>query len=280
MILLPLAPEIRKQVLDLVDAGKPDRHIARILGISHRSVGRIRKGRKPTHRVTSSITLAIPDLHCPWQHPDSLEFLKVVRARFKPTTIVCLGDEIDAHGFSRYPNDPDAHSQGKELELAIEQLTPFYLEFPDVLVCESNHTVRPWKKAFEAGLPAAFLPTVSRVLRAPDGWKWANHHEVDGVRYIHGDAGNSGFTAHIQYMRKFKQSVVIGHIHSYAGVNYEGELFGMNAGCLIDQQAICFKYAKNMPIPVNVGCGIVIEGKAAHFLPMHLDKHLRWTGRL
>lgn len=229
---------------------------------------------------SGDIVLAIPDLHCPWQHQDALAFLIAVRDTYHVTKTVCLGDEIDAMGYSRYPQDPDAPNQSKELELAIEQLLPFYRAFPDMLVCESNHTIRPWKKAFEAGLPKSFLPTVARVLRAPDGWTWHNQIEVDGVLYIHGDAGSSGFTAHIQYMRKFKQSVVIGHIHSYAGVNYEGELFGVNSGCLIDADAICFKYAKNMPIPVSLGCTVVKYGKQAQFIPMILDENKRWIGKL
>jgi hypothetical protein len=229
---------------------------------------------------TGDIVLAIPDLHCPWQHPDALAFLIAVRDTYNVTKTVCLGDEIDAMGYSRYPQDPDAPNQSKEMELAIEQLLPFYKAFPDMLVCESNHTIRPWKKAFEAGLPKSFLPTVARVLRAPDGWTWHNQVEVDGVLYIHGDAGSSGFTAHIQYMRKFKQSVVIGHIHSFAGVNYEGGLFGVNSGCLIDAEAICFKYAKNMPIPVSLGCTIVKNGKQAQFIPMILDENRRWIGKL
>lgn len=227
-----------------------------------------------------STTLAIPDLHCPFHHQDALEFLKAVRNRFKPTTVVCLGDEIDAHALSRYPKDPDGMAAGEEVSKAREALYPFYKEFPEVLVCESNHTVRGHKIAFGSGIPSAFLRTIEQILNVPDGWKYANKHEVDGVLYIHGDSGKSGCYAHVNYMRAFKQSIVIGHIHSYAGVNYEGTLFGMNSGCLIDSDAYCFKYAKNMPIPVNLGCGIIIDGKEAHFIPMHLDGHKRWTGKL
>lgn len=117
-------------------------------------------------------------------------------------------------------------------------------------------------------------------LNAPDGWKWASRHVIDDVMYIHGDAGKSGFTAHINYMKAFKRSMVIGHIHSYAGVNYEGRHFGMNAGCLIDVEAYCFKYAKHMPISVNLGCGVIKNGVEAHFIPMHIDSHDRWTGKL
>jgi hypothetical protein len=69
-------------------------------------------------------------------------------------------------------------------------------------------------------------------------------------------------------------------IHSYAGIGHEGKLFGMNAGCLIDVDAYCFKYAKNMAINVNLGCGVVLNGVEAHFIPMHVDAHGRWTGKL
>ena len=224
--------------------------------------------------------LVIPDLHCPFEHPDALAFLMLVRDTYRPSVVVSLGDEIDAAAFSRYPKDPDGLAAGKELSEAKEHLHAFYLNFPKVLVCESNHTVRPWKLAFEAGLPSNFLRAIETVLNAPDGWRWENKHVIDNVVYMHGDAGSSGFTAHIQYMRKLKKSVVIGHIHSFAGVNYEGHLFGMNTGCLIDKSAYCFKYAKNMPIEVNLGCGIVKNGKAAKFIPMHVDEHNRWTGEL
>lgn len=225
-----------------------------------------------------SIVLAIPDLHCPFHHIDALDFLKAVKSKFHPSTTVCLGDEIDAHALSRYPKDPNGMNAGEEMHKSREALYPFYREFPEVLVCESNHTVRGHKKAFEHGIPSTFLRRIEEILNVPDGWRYANKHEVDGVVYIHGDAGKSGQYAHVNYMKAFKRPVVIGHIHSYAGVNYEGSLFGMNAGCLIDAEAYCFKYAKNMPIPVSLGCGIIIGGTEAYFIPMRLDANKRWIG--
>jgi hypothetical protein len=224
--------------------------------------------------------LVIPDLHIPFNHIDALDFLKAVKDKYHPTQFVCLGDEIDAASFSRYTPDPDGMTPGQELAKAIEGLVPFYLEFPNMLVCESNHTVRPWKKAFDAGLPASFLPSIAKILNAPDGWQWASRWEIDGVLYIHGDNGKSGQYAAVNYMKSAKQSVVIGHIHSYASVFYEGNDFAMNTGCLIDHTAFCFKYAKNMLTRVNLGCGIVIDGKEAHFIPMRLNPQGRWQGYL
>lgn len=236
--------------------------------------------RPPPPAPVNQTVLAIPDMHHPFTHPDALPFLLEVRRTKRTTLALCLGDEIDAHAFSNYPMDPDGLSAGQELRAAIDSLQPFYREFPEMLVCESNHTVRPWKRAFEAGLPASFLPTYSAILQAPDGWRWAARHIVDGVLYIHGDNGRSGQYAALHYMKQAKQPVVIGHIHSYAGVNYEGEHFGVNAGCLIDETAYCFKYARNMLVKVNLGCAVVYEGKYAEFVPMRCDAHGRWMGRL
>ena len=41
--------------------------------------------------------LALPDLHCPFEHRDALAFLKAVRKHYRTDTTVCLGDEADMH---------------------------------------------------------------------------------------------------------------------------------------------------------------------------------------
>jgi hypothetical protein len=271
-------------------AGERTCDIIRKTGISGGTIdGWKYRGRKPKDtpkpesnevKNAGSIVLAVPDLHAPFQHPDALEFLKAVKARFKPTQIVVLGDEVDFHSFSRYVPDPDGLSPGHELTKAIEGLIPFYLEFPEALVCESNHTVRPLKKMWEAGLPAAFLPTYAKMLNAPDGWKWSQTWQIDGVRYHHGDAGRSGQFASAQYIKLFKQSHVHGHLHGHACCVYEGAYFGINAGCLIDPAAYAFKYARNNPVPVSLGCAIIMKGRQGHFIPMLTDDAGRWIGSL
>ena len=230
--------------------------------------------------ISRSVVLTIPDLHCPFEHPHALLFLQAIRVKYHPTHIVCLGDEADFHAMSRYPHDPNGHSAGHELREAIDHLIPFYREFPQVMVCESNHTIRGHKAAFQSGLPAAFLNHIATVLNAPDGWKWANHWEIDGVRYIHGDAGRSGQYAHMAYLKMFKQNLVIGHIHSFAGINYEGPFWAVNSGCLIDEDKYAFSYARNMPIRPNLGCTIVFGGRWAVFVPMILNNEGRWIGTL
>jgi hypothetical protein len=232
-----------------------------------------------TKGASNGVVLAVPDLHAPYEHIDALEFLKSVRDKYRPSEFVCLGDEVDFHSVSRWPTNPDGMSAGQELSKAIEHLQPFYKEFPLMAVCTSNHTARPFRKAFDAGLPQAFLPAYQTLLKAPEGWQWKDYWEFDGVRYIHGE-GKSGQGAHISFMRGYRQSIVHGHVHSFAAVSHEGELFAVNSGCLIDAQSYAFAYAKHMPISVSLGCSVIHSGKRAEFIPMVTDKHGRWVGKL
>ena len=235
---------------------------------------------KSVARVAQNVVLAIPDLHCPFEHLDALDFLKAVQAAYKVTEVICLGDEIDAHAFSRWPKDPDGMGAGQELAAAIEALIPFYVAFPDVQVCVSNHTIRPKKMMKEIGLPARLWPTYETMLNAPDGWSWHEHIIIDNVRYMHGDQGKGGMNGWTKNSGVYHQSTVVGHWHSKAGVYYDSGMFNLNAGCLIDRKSYAFDYAKNSHKGPNLGCGIVIDGKVGHFIPMITDSDDRWVGYL
>lgn len=228
---------------------------------------------------STSVVLAIPDLHCPFQHPDALDFLKTVRDKLKPDKVVCLGDEIDAHAYSKWPKDPDGMGPGQELKASIEALIPFYVAFPEVQVCVSNHTVRPHKMMKAIGLPAAFLPAYSTMLNAPDGWSWHEHIIIDNVRYMHGDQGKGGMNGWTKNSEVYHQSVVVGHWHSKAGVYYDSAMFNVNAGCLIDDRAYAFDYAKNSHKRPNLGCAVISNGRKAAFIPM-ITENGRWIGTL
>lgn len=167
-----------------------------------------------------SNVLAIGDLHTPFEHKDSLAFIKAVNDRYGPfDAVVCLGDEIDAHSLSDYDHDPDGLSPGHELRKAIKHLKPLYNLFPAVLVCVSNHTARPYRKALKHGIPRAFLRDYREFLEAPEGWEWSHSWEIDNVIYEHGE-GFSGQLAAIKAAQGNMQSTVIGHIHCVQA-NYE-----------------------------------------------------------
>jgi len=226
--------------------------------------------------------LVIPDLQIPYEHPDALAFMLAVRDHVGTDQVVCIGDEVDQMALSSFDPDPDGPGAGPELKKALRRLKKWYTEFPNVLVATSNHTGRVQKKAFKAGIPEAYLRPVEDWMQAPPGWSWHDSFEIDGVRYEHGDA-QGGMYAARNICIKNRQSTVIGHHHSNAGIAYvanESEMiFGMNVGCLVDIGAIAFKYARLNAFKVTLGCGVVLEG-VPFFIPMLLKKNGRWTGEI
>jgi hypothetical protein len=226
--------------------------------------------------------LVIPDLQCPFEHKDALRFLKAVSKKYKTQQVVCIGDEADFHAISDYDHDPDGMSAGDELKKALKHLGQFYKAFPKVRVCTSNHTARPFRKAFRFGLPSAFLRSYSEFLQAPKGWVWSESFVIDGVRFEHGE-GYSGQQGALKAAQANGKSTVIGHIHAHAGIQYsatpEQLYFGMNVGCLINRHAYAFAYGKYSVSKPILGCGVLIDG-VPHFVPMLLNKKHRWVGKL
>lgn len=233
--------------------------------------------------MPNECVLVIPDTHHPFEHADALSFLKALKRSVGPTKIVHLGDEADMHAFSTsFAPDPDGFSPGKELEETVKHLKPWYREFPRALVCHSNHTSRPFRKAFQFGLPQKLFRTYREFLEAPMGWDWADHHVIDGVYYEHGE-GASGQNGAIRIALQSMRSTVIGHIHAFAGISWAANtrhlVYGFNVGCLIDKDKYAFAYGKNLRHKPILGAGIVERGVPRYY-PMKLDSHGRWTGRL
>jgi hypothetical protein len=226
--------------------------------------------------------LAIPDLHCPFEHRDALAFLKAVRRHYRTDTTVCLGDEADAHALSQHDHDPDGRSAGDEYGDMLEHVRPFYEAFPRTRVTHSNHSARPFRRAAKFGIPSVYMRTYADFMGAPVGWAWHESIDVDGVTYSHGE-GFSGPLGALKCAQASMGPVVIGHLHSFAGCLFNANpkylFWGMNAGCLIDRHAYAFAYAKNSPAKPILGCGVVREGVPT-FVPMMLDKAGRWTGDL
>lgn len=228
------------------------------------------------------IVLAIPDTQYPFAHEDHLEFLKSIKSKYKPTKIVHIGDEVDFHALSDWDHDPDGMSAGDELISALEDMNKLYKIFPNVMACTSNHTARPFRKAFKHGIPKAFLRDYSEFLQAPKGWEWKDSWEIDGIKYEHGE-GQSGPLGALKAALGNMQSTVIGHLHSFAGITYNANprflIFGFNVGCLIDKHKYAFAYGRTLKNKPILGCGIIDKGVPT-FVPMFLDKHGRWLGKV
>lgn len=213
------------------------------------------------------------DIHCPFDHKDYLEFCQDTFSDYGVDLTVDIGDEIDFHGISRFDIDPNGLSPKDEFIRGLEHLKRYYKAFPNMIVVESNHTARPFRAAFKAGIPALFMRSYKEFLQAPKGWNWHERFTIDGVMYEHGE-GYTGKQAHLNAALANRQSTVIGHVHSFGGAQYSAVkdksklIFGLNVGCGINIDSYCFNYAKVYPNRPTLGCGIVLDGEEAFFVPM------------
>jgi len=230
--------------------------------------------------------LFFTDPQLPFEHKDALDFCVALKETYKPTVVVCGGDEVDQHALGQWEHDPDGYSSGHEADLVIERIELWYKAFPRTKVCTSNHTDRIFRKAFKHGIPKRYIRDYKEFLNAPIGWTWKDFWIIDDVRYEHGHhlGSGSGSNATKQIPALNMQSTAFGHFHSFAGIQYlhneaRGILFGLNGGCLIDPDRYAFKYAYHNKKKAILGASIIKKG-IPHFFPLIQDRYKRWVGKL
>jgi hypothetical protein len=227
--------------------------------------------------------LVISDLHCPYNHPDTVSFLKAVKDKYKPTRVILSGDEVDLHALSFHDHDPDLDSPGEELKKAIKALEPIYKLFPVAEVLESNHGSLLVRKALHTGIPQAMIKTSKDILKAPKGWSW--HFDI----YITLPNGTKAYFHHSKgaNVKKNSQamglSFIQGHHHESFEIQYWGNpdslLFGMTVGCLVDPHSLALAYNKNNLKRPVIGLGVIVDS-TPQLVPMVLDKKGRWNKKI
>jgi predicted phosphodiesterase len=212
----------------------------------------------------------VGDLHAPFIHPCYRRFLLATFAAWRVDHVHFVGDIVDQHALSFHDHDPNGMSAEDEARSAEPHIKLWHKTFPDATVCVGNHDERHYRVARKNGLPDRYLKGYADVWSTPR-WNWDYEHSLDGVLYEHG-TGTSGKDAALNLAIQKRSSVVIGHVHSYAGckwhANYKSVIFGLNAGCGIDCRAYAFAYGKTFAVRPVLGCGIVIDGEFATFIPM------------
>lgn len=234
----------------------------------------------PPREEDNTRILVISDMHVPYQHPDTVPFLRAIKDKYAPTRIICVGDEVDHHAMSFHDTDPDLLSAGQELQTAIEQLQPLYALFPDMDLIDSNHGSMVYRKGLHCGIPRKYLKGYNEVLDAPSGWRWHMDLLIDvpGGNQVYFHHGLSKDVMKVVAQRGV--CVVQGHYHTEFRIGYLGNpnhlLWGLQVGCSIDGKSLAFAYDRtNLGRPV-IGHGL-IEAGLPKLLPMVLDKHGRWT---
>lgn len=215
--------------------------------------------------------LIIGDTHLPFEKEGYLEFCREQQEKFNCGTVVHIGDLVDNHAISYHEHDSEGRSAGDEYRDALARCHDWYKVFPNVKICIGNHDALPFRKAFTAGLPSAWLKSYQEILESPKTWEWDFTHVINDVVYQHG-TGLSGEMAAVNAARENRQSTVIGHLHTVCNTrflaSFKDLIFGMTVGCGIDHEAYAFAYGRQQTRKPVISCGVVLNGQLPITIPM------------
>jgi len=224
--------------------------------------------------------LVISDLHVPYHHPDTFDFLKALHKKYKFTRAVSVGDECDKHALSFHDSDPDLPSAGDELQATIKAMQPLYKLFPKLDLVDSNHGSMAMRKALHHSIPKKYIRAYGDVIDAPKGWKWHNDltFKVPGGEEVYVCHGLSSNIMKVVAQRGL--CIIQGHYHTLASIGYLGNpnhlLWGLQVGCSINSKALAFAYDRlNVSRPI-ISHGGIIDGHPRLF-PMVMNSRGRWN---
>lgn len=213
-----------------------------------------------------SRVLVIGDIHSPCEHPGYLPFCRDLRDKYKTDQVVFIGDIVDWHAVSFHDRNPAGPGPLDEYAKAKAAVQKWHRAFPTARVCIGNHDERVVRLAESVNIPSEFVKTYKDTWGTP-GWKWDMEHIIDDVYYFHG-TGNGGTHPAFNAMGKMLMSVVMGHIHSAAGIKWKANpqrrIFGMDTGCGVDDRAYAFAYGRHAKQRSILGAGVVIDGVPYH----------------
>lgn len=218
--------------------------------------------------------LVISDTHCPAMHSGYVDFLTSIYHKHKCTRVVHIGDLVDWNAISFHEKDPHMPSAADEFVSASKQVRALHKAFPEVDYLVGNHSALPERKATMVGLPSGVLKDF-KTLWGLDGWTIHPRFSdlvIDDVIYRHGDKEKGGQMSALKNAQSQFTSLVQGHLHAQAGVNYHanqnGVIFGMNVGCGVDHTHPAMNYGRVYAAKPVLGCGVVYSKKLAFFEPM------------
>ncbi len=240
------------------------------------------KAKKRAEEHDNSRILLISDMHIPYHHPDTVEFLQHLKEKYNPTRVVSLGDELDKHALSFHDSDPDLPSAGDELRMSLPVIAQLHKVFPKMDILDSNHGSLVYRKSKHHGIPRHYLRSYREVLEVGEGWTW--HHELtldlphDRKVYLcHGKMADV-----TKLSQQTGMCAIQGHYHNGFKVEYWGNSFqlywAMQVGCLIDDKSLAFSYNKLTVKRPVIGTGLIIDGQPI-LEPLLMGDDGRWVGR-
>ncbi len=212
--------------------------------------------------------LVLGDTHFPYHSKKALEWSYRLADRFKPDTVVQVGDLFDQFAFSRFPKivkmDPE-----KELSLARTAAEKMWSHFKG-LSCyqlQGNHDDRAFKRALSVAPEIA--PLVGRSLRELytfPGVKTVHDSREELILNVNGQrvAFQHGHRSRLGDHARYNQlATVCGHSHTGGAVFLRGRyrtFWELNAGFLGDVDSPAFGYhAQKRVHTTTLGVGLIDE---------------------
>ena len=229
--------------------------------------------------------LIISDLHVPYHHKDSYEFLYQLNKKLKPDFILNIGDEVDHHAISYHDSDPDLDSAGMELQKAQKCMKELFDIFPQMMLLNSNHGSLVFRKGLTHGFPRGVFKSYEEMLLGGCSlgqWVWVDDCVLTSnkrkIYFTHGRGKNI-----LKVSQNYGMSCCQGHYHEDFNIQYWGNPLALNwamsVGCLLDFDTYAFHYARsNLKRPV-LGTGIIRKG-IPQLIPLVMEKGGRWNKQL
>lgn len=133
-------------------------------------------------------TLIISDMHLPYHHKDSLDFLHALDVQYRFVQVLNVGDLYDHHRGSYHESEPDAYGEEEEYSIARRCAHDLQSIFPDMVITEGNHDSIPQRKLRTVGLPTSVLSDYNQMYGTAPTWVWKKEHwfsALSGFPVVH-----------------------------------------------------------------------------------------------
>ena len=166
--------------------------------------------------------LVLADIHCPYHDIKALDTAIRAGKRADVDTVIILGDMMDFHRISKYPNDPGTLSFQEELEVGAQMAFYIRSEFPDadIYYIEGNHEVRLEhyiaKNADQfIGMPELQMSTLLDLHSQEIEYVQDAFIHCGDMSFLHGHEmrGVGGVNPSRKLFGKMKKSAICGHLH-------------------------------------------------------------------
>lgn len=126
-------------------------------------------------------TLVISDLHLPYHHRDSFDFLSSLDNKYNFTQVLNVGDLYDHHRGNYHEAEPDAYGEEEEFYKTQKCALTLQSIFPSMIISVGNHDAIPQRKLKSVGLPISMVSDFNKLYGTKDTWEFKKEHWFDSL---------------------------------------------------------------------------------------------------